>query len=500
MYKRLIFTSLCFILCVLPIISQENDKKFELLYLNFKGRMQDIVTYDFNGDGLTDILISSVDSDDNLTTKYLYIYFQKKDKLFSKDADQTIKLSDRTSITLFGNLVAGKAIEICFLATDGLYYYPFDDNRIADTPKKLFHTETFFDNQSTDSISIWSYPEDLDNNGLDDVIIPTNRGYKIYMQTEPGKFGKVSYISIPTNMTATTSDTQAVFLNVEKVLPRYNAIDINGDGRKDIAIIKKDMLYYFFQKSDGYFISTPRKVTLQALYEQAKTDTVNVSLANFKDVNNDGKGDIFVTKISGELGLFESITTKILIFLGDGSGRFQNPNSIVDLSGVNIEPALIDLNQDGNDDVIVSSVRTDLVKTALDKFIFDAIDITYFIYAFDKKINNYVEGGPAYSRTVSVKIKNIESNLSIESIPFIYFQGDYNGDGRPDMAIMNTDGVLETRLGKIGDRIDFTIDPYYKIKLDRQPKYLSMIDINNDKRSDIILAYRGSPVGILISK
>src|SRR3972149_50829 len=109
MYKRLIFTSLCFILCVLPIISQENDKKFELLYLNFKGRMQDIVTYDFNGDGLTDILISSVDSDDNLTTKYLYIYFQKKDKLFSKDADQTIKLSDRTSITLFGNLVAGKA-------------------------------------------------------------------------------------------------------------------------------------------------------------------------------------------------------------------------------------------------------------------------------------------------------------------------------------------------------------------------------------------------------
>ena len=506
---RWIRGSLFFLCCSIAIFAQEKKSPatitegadyFEVKWLPFAGRCQDVLEYDIDGNGFLDIIITSINTKNDDREKMLFIYFQNGKNGFSKGTDQRIVLPSKATALVFGNFLGTKATTLAFMAEDGLYYYQLNGGRLNNEPFKLLHTETFLDMPSKDDFSIWLYPTDLDGNGLDDIIIPTSAGYKVYMQTTPGKFGKVSYIKLPLTMYAFKVYTEAAFIDIEKGLGRLVVADINGDGKKDLVTIQKDTLLYFYQDKDGFFNAPPQRVTLGALYEAPKTNQANMWFVSFHDINSDGKADLVLSRVGGEIGLMASLKTKVMIFLGDGSGRFRNPDSILDMDGVSIEPEIIDINNDGYKDLVVSSLRTDILNEAVKIILLRTLDITYYVYLFDKKINNFPATGPAHHEDVRIRIKDLETS-GMAVVPFIYFRGDFNGDGLRDITVLDENKTLKVNVNKhIKDELRYTVDSYLKVELSKKPKGLHMVDINGDQKTDIVLFNTGNPMGIILSK
>lgn len=118
--------------------------------------------------------------------------------------------------------------------------------------------------------------------------------------------------------------------------------DFNGDGRLDVAVSMSLGLSYevaiFLGNGDGTFA----KPTMFALDGDPEGVTVG-------DFNNDGKLDLAVAESTGG-----GTAGAVAILLGNGDGTLQPPSD-VPLAAVPTMVAAIDLNRDGNLDLVVAA-------------------------------------------------------------------------------------------------------------------------------------------------
>jgi len=488
--------------------------EFHLKFLAVYGRREATLNYDFDGDGKLDILNVTTLSDRN--ERWLAIHFQR-DGGYAESPDVIWPLDDRACALVMGDFLPGGGTEVGFIAEDGIYVYPW--NAAARRPQeaaiKLLHVRTFFRAPSLKDIPLWQWKMDLSGDGRDDLLVPLPDGYRIYFQTAPGVFGKTATLESdlppdsPRSLGASgyadapeISPTQ--FVSVTE-LPRLEIVDINGDGLSDLVLIRKDAMTYFLQKEPGVFSSARefrKTYEIPTLRDEAKKDSVNLALIRFVDINSDRLADLVVTKIEGQLGLFESIKTSIYLHIGTGKGNFNADKRIV-IDGVSIDPEFIDMNGDGKLDVVTSRLRTDLFKQAANSVILGDVAITYEVFQFDSKRNGFLPD-PVFEKQILVRKKDLEKT-GAGAVPLVFIRGDLTGDGRPDMIVVEprTSELLihpgRVRDSGSGPRIDFDKTPHYSIKLEKHPKGLQLMDVNGDGINDILLYYNGS-VGLVLSE
>lgn len=478
---------------------------FSLSFIHFDGKRQGHILKDFDGDGLTDILVSSINFDYDPPVRWLSVFFQQAGGRFHDTPDQTFQLKRNASALVYGNFLRRNATEIGYVAGDGVYYYPLDprEKKYQTTPRKLIHTETFLTTSSQSAIPILHPSTDIDGNGLDDLMVPVPDGYKIYLQTEPGVFGKISRITLKASHYAEEEEINAVQFVAGRTLPRLEVSDVNGDGRKDLINVQGMLITYFFQGKDGTFGDNAAfRYNLRDLKDPVEKDKVTLSRIAFTDINNDNKADLIVVKTGGMAGDFQTIKTQVMVYIGNGSGRFLRLDAKIVLDGISIDPELVDVNGDGKKDIFLSSVRADLLDLGK-SYLLQAVEMKFYLYVFDAALDNYPEGGPEFTYNTSINIKDIEE-AGIDGVPRIYVRADHSGDGRPDMVKINPDRSLEIRqgrkrmsLGKIYS--DFSNGPFYRITLSRLPKSVEMTEINGDSVCDILLIHNGA-IGVLMSR
>ena len=132
------------------------------------------------------------------------------------------------------------------------------------------------------------------------------------------------------------------------------------------------------------------------------------------DFNGDGKPDLAVS-----LDNFSGPSRKLSILLNDGTGKFGTP-SIIDLAGDPIVPVLSDLNNDGKLDIV-----TGLSTGGIDGKV--AILLGNGNGGFSEAANSPFSTGSDNPGAVSV--------------------GDFNEDGKRDLAVPGSFGVLSILLG-----------------------------------------------------
>jgi hypothetical protein len=176
------------------------------------------------------------------------------------------------------------------------------------------------------------------------------------------------------------------------------AADFNGDGKLDLA---SSSGFVALGNGDGTF----RKATM--FYQISPlANTFGVWLAA-TDFNHDGKLDLaFQTP--------ENVTTgqPLLIFAGNGDGTFQNPVSYT-WGYLPVSGAIADLNGDGNPDIVIlSGASGRKQKTA-----------AVFLGNPDGSFQ-----APSY----------IHASFTVS--PLAILAGDFNGDGKMDVAVMDSGG------------------------------------------------------------
>lgn len=495
----------------------QQEPKYELQYIAIHGRRMDNIVYDVNGDGRYDMVITSVDFDLDPPVRWIAIYYRDTEGKLPSEPQQIFPLDERASALVWGDYLPGGGVEIGFVAPDGVYLYPPAQGRLGETPIKLLHLRTFFTSAPASSVPNWSTSFDLDNNGLHDLMVPTFNGYRIYFQTEHGKFGKSvdleadlpreAEASLEVVRTASRPDRFTGHFIATRELPRIGFADIDGNGLSDLFTLKKDVMTYFLQKKQRPFSSNPSarsrvRYPIPTLKSDPKKDTVDVHMIAFTDFNQDGIADLVVTRVVGELGLLESLQTNVYLHIGTGRGNFTSDKHIK-VSGVSIDPTFIDMNQDGALDCMVSRLRTDLLSQGGQLVLFGDIPITYEVFQFDKEKKMFLTD-PVFDKKVLVSREDLQKK-GVATVPLVFVHGDLSGDGRPDMMFLDPSveevQIMRGRVHRSGgkDVIGFEPSPYFRRKLDRHPKGVQIYDINGDGLNDIVLLHSGT-IGILTAR
>jgi hypothetical protein len=227
-------------------------------------------------------------------------------------------------------------------------------------------------------------------------------------------------------------------------------VDLNGDGKQDLAVANTDnSVSVLLGNGDGTF-------QIHVDYPTAASP-FSVAMGDF---NGDAKQDLAVAN-SGD--------NSVSILLGNGDGTLQDPRPYF-ATGTNPQSlAVADFNGDGKPDLAVANEYDHSVSVLLGKG-----DGTF------QKHVDYVTG---------------ESPVSVVS-------GDFNGDGKPDLAIANQfDSSVSVLLGN-GDgtfqkHVDYYLGGY------GHPDSVAVGDFNGDGRLDLAVASTfqvqpGSSVSVLL--
>ena len=171
------------------------------------------------------------------------------------------------------------------------------------------------------------------------------------------------------------------------------------------------------------------------------------------DFNNDAVPDIAVANVCGDKNCDDNGTVKVLLGKGDGTFTEGKKYRSAD-DGNSVALATADFNGDGNLDVVV-------VNTGIN------VNGDVSVILGDGKGGF---GPPA--------------SFAPGGVPLFVATGDFNGDGKMDMAVtLNNPGEVSVLLGK-GDGTFLPAAPY---PVESGPQGLAVADVNGDEIPDLLV-------------
>jgi hypothetical protein len=169
--------------------------------------------------------------------------------------------------------------------------------------------------------------------------------------------------------------------------------DLNGDGIPDLLVSAGGQVSELLGKGDGTF----NPMTVLSLGPSGNGPYMTIG-----DLNGDGKLDVV---------LGNNQLNTVSVSLGNGNGTFQT-TQIYPVGSAPGQPVIIDVNQDGIPDIAVTSQNDNNIEVLLGK-------------------------GDGTFQDASIYLATSES-------PNFMIEGDFNGDGRPDLDATTSNGDAET--------------------------------------------------------
>lgn len=297
--------------------------------------------------------------------------------------------------------------------------------------------------------------------------------------------------------------------------------DFNGDGKPDLAVVTSDFMQVFLGNGDGSFTHTKdyarnygavanngtaaaaarrdwmRSVAGRRLWALSSTGS-STSVGSgmlIADYNNDGKLDIAA---NGSL------------FLGNGDGSFKGAPAVGD-NGIG-EGVIGDFNNDGKPDVAVNGGNgieiflgdgTGALSLAQNYTGGSSLIATADVNGDGKLDLVFITVSGSTSWTLNVMLGNGDGSFgspiascSASSGSSVYgpIIGDFNGDKKPDVAVVDSNG-LEVCLGK-GDG---TFASPVATFVGASPSAFALADFNNDGNLDAAV-FSSAGVAILLGK
>jgi hypothetical protein len=264
--------------------------------------------------------------------------------------------------------------------------------------------------------------------------------------------------------------------------------DFNSDGQPDLATANSG------DNNVSILLNNNGKFTSQTLASTYTTCTALVTA----DFNGDHITDLAVTS---------SKSNTVVVLLGKGSGQFDTEVPYASGGLAPIQVASADINGDGHPDLIVANSADNDISVLLNNttgaftsaftstatFV-DPISMAVSDYNGDGKLDVATVGySPTGPGTVSVLLGNGDGTLQqaanynvTGTDPEFIAHGDFNGDGHPDLAVVNfSDSTVSILLNNGDGTFATTTAPTYPTGAG--PTSIAIRDFNGDGKYDLAI-------------
>ena len=389
------------------------------------------------------------------------------------------------SMDLIDTVRTPKGIELVGYQNSQLLYL----NKTTRNFEKLLESPSVFSGVSWGSSPLVNMFVDLNNDGLDDFLIPSFEGWQIALQTNVG-FRPLQTLGPLPSMTFSESALYTAYRAEEAFL-----LDENTDGLKDIAFWKDGSFSVYRQNNQGGF--SPLKNILDVNLKDMLSGYSQISvgennddnnkgktrlLDDVLDINNDGYSDLIVKRIKAE-GIF-GWESEYEIYLGrptaDNRLEFLGvPSSVVRTDGFQFNNEHLDLSGDGNQEFVITSVDISLgavIRVLISRSV--SVDISIYRMA-----NGHFSDKPNVKKNISARFDFGSGELFVPAV----LGADITGDGQKDLLVQKGDNTLLVYPGQRGLTMFAPKPIKLKLKLPKSQTGFIVSDLNNDGRDELIL-------------
>ena len=355
--------------------------------------------------------------------------------------------------------------------------------------KPLVAIESIYRAPSRGPVSELDFLKDVNEDGLDDVVLPDFDGIRIYLQAADG-FDAGMLLKAPPRLRLSESSP-------EYVADQLYYYDFDRDGARDLGVLR-DKQFLVFPWDGARFRSDPDLLALNIPLASARElqmleeSVADLDQSNFRlsrifrvtDLNGDELPDIITfTTISS--GVFDK-RTEYRVHLGRATATrviFRpQPDAMIPSDGFQVELLEIAATGNGRQDLVSTSMSLGLGKI-LKALFSKSVNVDIELRRMDE-LGGYPEQ-PDYRSKVRVRFSLTTGFVSYPAVRF----GDFDGDGITDLLLQNNQRELEIRPGVTDGRNFGPTAARISTLLPGNGDLIQVVDADGDQRQDLVIGY-----------
>ena len=384
---------------------------------------------DLDGDGRKEILLFS--------GHRLMVFTPDENGRYDPESPAEIDLAEDALYFAIGDVDGDPSNrELVLVSPVGVSCHVWRNGRLDPAPKLLIPARNLVIAGQPDNVHWRGFVHDVDGDGRHDIILATSRGFALYYQRprdEAGESGGVwpdrpdglvpyrlrsSFSTRPGGLGGSITGAVGV--------PEFSLRDFTGDGRPDFVTDDGLTLRVFAADAQGRIQPEPdREIDLKVL----AGPTGEIPPFVIEDLNGDGLPDFVATR------RYEGITD---IYL---SGRpLTDPPLRIKTPGWSFDPKLADLDGDGNVDIIIPTTPEIGVPTAMSVLMTDSITVSNRVHLNSGDPDEPFSKKADLVRDLRVRMRiyldptgRIRGDYSV----LVDYSADFDGDGRRDLVYLS---------------------------------------------------------------
>jgi len=412
----------------------------------------------------------------------LYVLDQKTNQY-----QQYNKIQVPKNVIAFDLFTDAKGLEsVLLLDSSGVSTLNFEKNLIS----PLAENQSIYLNSQPQFIAKKDLVKDLNGDGLDDIFISDFKNTSILLQKSNGEFNKTTLAIQPlVNMT-----TEDIAFSEKSIFNK----DTNFDQLVDIITLDDNKLQIFEQSKNGEFsliknqIILPMQVSATPWWMLRGADGKSVDQSNLEhrmletieDINGDGIVDIMV-RLTNSSGVFDRQNIYEIFYGFNLNGKLtfnQKPNTSISAEGTLSGLELLDINDDGRQEILVSSFDIG-ISQIIGGLLSGSIDQDVYVFSLDK--NDQFAEEPLFSEEVDL---NFSLSSGSTGRPVILL-ADLDGDNLKELMLSSGSKRLAIYGGENSEELFKSRSKRHKLILPENGSMISSVDLDDDNKQEIVVRY-----------
>lgn len=420
--------------------------------LNAPENVWDVAVEAMDGNSARAIFALTCDEKSRPLKKSVCAYVPDAAGAYPATPTVTLPLDPAVSSLLFAEVDGTPPRELVALHAAGATVYHFTGAEFQTVAAPVF--SSLLPSGSKEPIFLKDGASDLDGDKIDEWFIPVSTGFELRHMDGPVASAAGDVIS----EIRRTND-----LVIVHHLPAYLPFKLDGQDTKAIACCSDE--YADFSFGPGWKDRQRYKIPLNV---EEKWD----ASAKMADVNNDGFPDLAVTQTRGTIHL-EAVSH---VYVATKAFTYpEKPTATFATKGGISTPELVDVDGDKRLDVLLISVPLGF-KNFVNFFIRGKLSVDAQVYLY-----NGTDFGkePAFETSLTMDAPEGREQVA-------YVMGDFNGDGRQDIAFGQSAEELAVFVGEPGRFL--SSKPWVSIKV---PAFgiARPFDLNGKNGKDVVMMH-----------